>query len=417
MSFCERNRKMCFKLWICFILGIVGFGFSYPALSCPSAFTKSKARKTFVSKQTFIRDIVKERKIISEKKWVQARNENPELKNHYPYQPQKTYSHFKWPGYGVRIKKADMVSKETFIKDIIEEKGIRSQNQWLKARKKNPKLKTHYPSLPGEIYLNFRWPKHQVRIKKADMVSKEAFIKDIVEKKEIRSQTQWAEARKETPELKKHYPYWPETTYSDFKWPDHRIWLKKTDMVSEENFIKDIVEERKIISQVEWTQAREETPELKKHYPSNPAKVYSHFKWPGYRTRLKKIDMVSKETFIKDIVEEKEIRSQTQWMKKREENPELNKYYPYQPETTYLNFKWPDYRIKIKKADIVSKETFIKDIVEKRKIYAQQKWEQARKKTPELKKYYPYWPEKIYPHFKWPGMRKMARKKPSIKNN
>ena len=348
---------------------------------------------------------MKEKGILSQRQWAKARKENPELKNLYPYWPERVYPNFKWPG------ERNFVSEEVFIKKV-EEKGIYSQTQWRKARKENPELKNRYPSQPEKIYPNFKWSRYQIRIKKEDMVSEEVFIKEIVEEEGILSQTEWKKARKENPELKSRYPYNPEKTYLNFKWPGYQIKIKKEDMVSEEVFIKK-VEEMGIHSQEQWAKARKENPELKNRYPSSPEKIYPHFKWPRYQIKIKKEDMVSEEVFIKDIVEEMGIHSQKQWDKTRKENPELINRYPSRPEKIYPNFKWPGGKTRIEK--LVSKEVFIKDIVEEMGIHSQKQWAKAREENPELKNHYPYWPEKIYSNFKWPRARNFVSEEVFIK--
>ena len=393
---------MYFKLWLCISLGVVGLGFSCPALCCPSAFTKNKEKKTFVSKEAFEKKI-EEEGIYSQRQWIKARKENPELKNRYPSEPEKIYLGFKWPG------KKNFVSEEVFEKEIVEEMGIPSQKQWVKARNKNPDLKNRYPAWPETTYSNFKWPRVRISLKKEDMVSKEVFTKKIVEEMGILSQPQWKKVRKENPELKNHYPYQPEKVYPNFKWIGYRIRLKKEDMVSEEVFIKEIVEEMGILSQPQWKKVRKENPELKNHYPYQPEKVYLGFKWPGYQIKIKKETMVSKEVFEKEIVEEMGIPSQKQWIEARNKNPDLKNRYPSSPEKIYPNFKWIGYRIRLKKEDMVSEEVFIKDIVEEMGIPSQEQWAKAREENPELKNRYPYWPEKIYPNFKWSGKKKIVQ--------
>ena len=277
--------------------------------------------------------------ILSQRQWIKARKENPELKNLYPYWPERVYPNFKWPG------ERNFVSEKVFIKKV-EEKGIYSQTQWREARKENPELKNHYPSQPEKIYPNFKWIGYRIRLKKEDMVSKEVFIKEIVEEEGILSQPQWRKARKENPELKNRYPYQPEKIYLGFKWPG------KKNFVSEEVFIKEM-EERGILSQKQWIEARKENPELKNHYPSRPEKIYPNFKWIGYRIRLKKEDMVSKEVFTKEIVEEMGILSQPQWAKARNKNPDLKSRYPSSPEKIYLGFKWPGKRNIVQKNHLI----------------------------------------------------------------
>ena len=378
MDLCERNIRMYFKLWLCISLGVVGLGFSCPALCCPSAFTKNKEKKTFVSKEVFETKIVEEMGILSQPQWRKAREENPELKNLYPYWPERVYPNFKWPG------ERNFVSEKVFIKEM-EERGIHSQKQWAKAREENPDLKNRYPSLPEKTYPHFKW------LGERNFVSEEVFTKKIVEEMGILSQRQWKKARKENPELKNHYPSKPEKIYPHFKWTG-----KKT-FVSEEVFTKEIVEEMGILSQTEWKKARQKNPELKSRYPYWPEKIYSNFKWPGEK------NFVSEEVFIKKI-EEEGIYSQRQWIKARKENPEL-KLYPSRPEKIYLNFKWIGERNIVQKNYLingfVSKENFVQHVVDIMGVTSQPEWVQLRIEHLEFQKHYPLWPEKVYKDFLW----------------
>ncbi len=303
------------------------------------------------------------------------------------------------------VTKNKLPPLEVFQQVVVEQQDIRTQWEYQNKRKEDERLK-RFPSHPERSYEGFKWPGRN-RVTKGNRPPLEVFQQIVVEQKVIRTQGEYAKKRKKDEELKR-FPSEPENNYEDFIWPGKRKVITKDNLPPVEVFQQIVVEQKDIRTQGEYAKKRKKDEELKR-FPSEPENNYEGFIWPEMKYKMKYI--VTKDNrppveVFQQVVEQKNIRTQREYDNQRKKDEELQRF-PSVPKRSYQGFKWPG-RSRITKVNRPPVEVFQQIVVEQKGIGTQQEYQNQRKKDEELKRF-PNHPEKNYPGFKWPGRSRVTK--------
>ena len=294
------------------------------------------------------------------------------------------------------VTSANRPALKEFIRFVIEQKDIRTQPEYQRARKEDASLK-RFPSWPEQVYPDFKWPGRRKWVTSANRPTLKEFISFVIEQKDIRTQAEYQKQRKTDDSLKR-FPSWPEQVYPNFKWPGRDV-VTSANRPTLEEFIRT-VKQKNIRTRTEYERQRKIDTSLKR-FPSYPEKSYPDFKWPGRKVRVTSTNRPTLEEFIR-TVEQKDIKTQKEYNKQRKTDASLKRF-PSMPEQVYPDFKWPGRgRIRLAKHEIPPVEEFTRFVIEQKNIRTQKEYNKARKIDTSLKRF-PSYPEKSYPDFKWLG--------------
>ena len=284
--------------------------------------------------------------------------------------------------------------------EILQRKGVRTETEYKKRRKTDPELQNLPSELPQAYKVKWSDIKKRLGLVVVRQITKEnkpslEEALNILQRKGIRTWTEYTEQRKTDPELQSLPSHLPQSY--NLKWSDIQEQLGLVARVTEENkplldeFL-NILQRKGIRTWTEYKERRKTDPELQ-HLPVSLTQSYN-LKWSDIRKRLGLAIRITQENKplldeIIEILKRKGIRTEREYLKRRKTDPELQSL-PSDLHRSY-KMKWSEIKKRlgltvvrrITQANRPSFEDALK-VLRRKGIRTQREYLEGRKTDPEL---------------------------------
>ena len=280
-----------------------------------------------------VAEILRRKRIITKTEYWEKRKSDPELQQ-LPGDLSKVYN-MKWS----EIQKLVGLKKELPIEEVAEilrRKNIQTEPEYLKQREEDEELQLLPKALPNAY--NMPWSEIQKHVGLKEELPPIEEAAEMLNRKGITKRRQYWKQRKSDPELQQ-LPFHLPQAYN-MKWSDLqrlmgvKVVARAADHTVEE--VAEILQRKEIITETEYWEKRKSDPELQQ-LPFHLPQAYN-MKWSDLQ-RLMGLAKPSIEEAA-EILRRKDIRTEKQYWKQRKSDPELQKL-PYHLPRSY-NMKWSE---------------------------------------------------------------------------
>ena len=217
---------------------------------------------------------------------------------------------------------------------------------------------------------------------------------ELLQRKNVTS-TNFRERRETDPELQRRIPEQPRRHYEGWSWYEATGRMKPAFFETKEEAYELL--QRKNITSTNFRKRRETDPELQRRIPAAPSKHYEGWSWYEVTGKIKPTFLETKEEAY-ELLQRKNVTSKTDFGKRRPTDPELQKIHS-NPLKHYEGWNWYEATGRIKPTFLETKEEAY-ELLQRKNVTSEPDFRKRRPTDPELQKIQAA-PERQYEGWSW----------------